>query len=125
MSRLKIRDRHSGLTEEERREGEVEVWSVSRTGEVVEVEGKLFFFLFCLLPDSGALQCLLPDAVQLDAADVMVADQTASAPAHDHRGLEEIRPALLQPALLPEAVAHRQLPGHVQVPSEKQDTKVK
>lgn len=90
--------------------------------------GKFFIIFFvCLLPDSGALQRLLPDAVQLDAADVMVAGQTASAPAHDHRGLEEIRPALLQPALLPEAVAHRQLPGHVQVPSEKQtqDTKLK
>ena len=57
------------------------------------------FRKYFLLPDIVALWGLPPDSAQLDVADVMVLVEAAFAPADDHRGLEEIRSALLQCAL--------------------------
>lgn len=71
-----------------------------------------------LLPDFGALQCILPDSVQLDVADVLVTREASSTPADDHRGLEEVCSALLQPALLSRTITHCQLPVHTQVPGK-------
>lgn len=57
--------------------------------------------------------------MQLDVADLMVFGEAASAPADDHRRLEEVRSALLPRALPSPTITHRQLPAHIQVPGEK------
>lgn len=72
-----------------------------------------------LLPDSGTFGRLLPDSVQLEAADVMVSGEAAAVPPHDHGGLEEVCSALLQRVLLSQTIARRQLPAHIQVPGKK------
>lgn len=72
---------------------------------------------YVLLPAIGVLGRLLPDSVQLDVADVMVSEKAAAtAPAYNHRGLEEVSSALLKRFLASKIIAHSQLPAHIQVP---------
>lgn len=66
----------------------------------------------------GGLRGILPDSMQLNAADPMVPGEVVSAPTHHHGGLEEVGSARLQCDFLSQTIAHCQLPAHIHVPGE-------
>lgn len=73
-----------------------------------------------LLPDYGTPGRPPLDAVQLDAADMVVLREVA-APTDDHRRLKEAGTAVLQRLFPSPTVIQRQLPAHAQVPGKQEE----
>lgn len=73
-----------------------------------------------LLPDYGTPGCPPLDAVQLDAANLVVLWEV-TAPADDHRRLQEAGTAVLQRLFPSRTVVQRQLPAHTQVPGKQEE----